>query len=166
MSTTIAFNRRGRGFFPQPRPGSSEEAKRLEENYFELSRHIQESIVLGQNRRLSLDSLIELYRDAASPNWNGYGAEGVSFEAYCKADSLLRLLPSGLPIPDLSAHPDGEIAFEWRVPPRKILTISVGSRNAMTYACIFGSEEHHGVVDFTDDIPSKILELLGELTAA
>jgi hypothetical protein len=165
MNHTIAYERPARNFFQAPQFGVSAEAHRLEENYSELYEQIQASFVFGGQGQMRRDALIELFREASSPNWDGYGAQAVSFESYCKADSFLKLLPSALELPDISAHPDGEIAFEWRTPPRKILTISLGARGVITFAGIFGGKERHGVEYFVDEIPSEILELFDKLLA-
>jgi hypothetical protein len=165
MNASIAYCRPSLNFFHSPRPGFSQEAKRIEAKQSALFEQFQKSLVLGGQCSLRRDALIELFGETSFSNWDGYGAEAVSFETYCKAESFLRLLPSGLKIPDLSAHPDGEIAFEWRVPPRKIVTISVGPRSLITYAGIFGGTERHGVEDFIDEIPPEILGLFDKLRA-
>ena len=117
---------------------------------------------LNRNSCKGRESLIEVYNESQIPNWDGYGAQSVSFESFCRAEHFLKLLPSDLPLPNVSAHPDGEVAFEWRVPNRKILTISVGNHNFVTFAGVFGNTERYGVENFIDEIPQEIRTIFGK----
>jgi len=165
MNQPIAYARPALNFFQAPKFGASPEAQRLEINYSELYEQVQKSFVFGGQGQMRRDALIELFREVSSPNWDGYGAKPVSFESYCKAEDFLKLLPSSLGLPDLSAHPDGEIAFEWRGQPRKILTISLGAKGIINFAGLFGGKERHGVEYFVDEIPFEILGLFDKLLA-
>jgi hypothetical protein len=111
------------------------------------------------------EALISLYNDTQISNWDGYGAQPVSFETFCRAEQFIKLLPSSLAVPEISAHPDGEVAFEWRLPTGKVLSVSVGAGSIVTYAGLFGSTERHGVENFIDEIPSEIMAMFGKLFA-
>lgn len=145
--------------------GSSKEADMIRSRFAQAVIEIQKSIALAKNCNLGRDALIEAYNEARLPNWDGYGAQPVSFESYCRAERFLKLFPNDLPLPDISVHPDGEIVFEWRTASGKILSISIGSGSTVTYAGIFGSTESYGVENFIDEIPSNIRGMFGKLFA-
>lgn len=56
--------------------------------------------------------LYELLQECESPNWDGYDAQPISFETFEKAKRFITELPWGIPPPDVSAEPDGEVTFE------------------------------------------------------
>jgi hypothetical protein len=143
--------------------GSSKEAELVRSRFAQAVDEIQKSIALTKNCRLGREALIEAYNDARLANWDGYGAQPVSFESYCRADRFLKLFPNDLPLPDVSTHPDGEIVFEWRTASGKILSVSIGRGNTVTYAGIFGSTERYGVENFIDEIPSDIRGMFSKL---
>src|SRR5437016_10231361 len=57
--------------------------------------------------------------EAATDNWDGYGAQAVSYGVKLRAQEFLDALPAGVPRPTIAADPDGEVAFEWYVGPRQ-----------------------------------------------
>ena len=60
----------------------------------------------------ALEELEKVYEECSEANWDGYGAMPISRDTYSEARKLLRMMPSSLQRPDISAEPDGEITFE------------------------------------------------------
>jgi hypothetical protein len=145
--------------------GFSNEAQIVKCRLEEAHDEINTSVFVGGNRRTARESLMRFYNDARFSNWDGYGARPVSFETVCRAEQFLKLLPSSLAVPDVSAHPDGDVVFEWRVSAGKVLCVSLSSGSVVTYAGLFGVTERHGVENFIDEIPSEIMALFGKLFA-
>lgn len=106
----------------------------------------------------TLEDLDKVYGECSEANWDGYGATPISRETYSEARKLLRMMPSFLPMPDLSAEPDGEIAFEWYKDKYSVFVISVGGNDIITYAGLFGkNSKTHGTEYLADELPKIII---------
>ena len=113
---------------------------------------------------LALEELEKVYEECSEANWDGYGAMPISRETYSEARKLLRMMPSSLPRPDISAEPDGEITFEWYKEKYSVVVISVGGNNLITYAGLFGkSNKIHGTEYFADELPEIICHCIRRL---
>jgi hypothetical protein len=69
------------------------------------------------------DLLVELQdilHECARANWDGFGAGPISAETYQTARRLVTALPFSVPVPQVSAEPDGEITFEWYSAPSQV----------------------------------------------
>lgn len=113
---------------------------------------------------LALEALEKVYEECLETNWDGYGAMPISRDTYSEARNLLRMMPSSLPMPDISAEPDGEITFEWYKEKYSVFVISVGGNNLITYAGLFGkSNKIHGTEYFADELPEIIRHCIRRL---
>ncbi len=112
-----------------------------------------------------LKALGEVYEECSEDNWDGYGASAVGVDTYLESQRFLQLLPTTIPFPEITVEPDGEIAFEWFEGPRRVLSISVGSENILTYAGLFGINKTHGTDYFGDVLPATIVSNLQRLFA-
>lgn len=101
--------------------------------------------------------------EAATDNWDGYGAKAVTYGTKLRAEAFLAALPAGIPLPIVAADPDGEVAFEWYVAPRQVFSVSVGSRYEIAYAGVFGANTIHGTEYFMDELPAAVMENLRRL---
>lgn len=107
----------------------------------------------------ALKRLDEVYNECSEPNWDGYGGEPISHEAYVEAQKLLRMIPPSFPKPEILAEPSGEIAFEWYKDNYSVFVISIGGNNIITYAGLFGTTtKTHGTESFADKLPKLIFE--------
>jgi len=108
---------------------------------------------------LALKVLYEVYQECSEANWNGYDAIPMSQEAYFEARELLRMIPSSYPMPDILPEPNGEIGLEWYKDKDFVFAITVGGKNRITYAGLFGKDnETHGTEFFADSLPKVISE--------
>lgn len=100
--------------------------------------------------------------DCHKPGWDGYGADGISLEAYRLAQSFIHSLPAGIPRPSLAADPDGCVTFEWQVSPRRLLLVSVHPNYRIDYAAIFGSRKDcdYGTKPFFDKFPPGLFDFV------
>lgn len=124
------------------------------------------SVSIDQVYRECLESLRDAYEEASRQDWDGYGAERVSSATLAQALTLLDLLPTALPRPDISPHPDGELAFEWSLGPRRLLTVSINESGRLSYAALFGAARLHGTDFLLDALPEPIAFALRRLYAA
>ena len=71
--------------------------------------------------------IYRIYHEYSEPDWDGYDAIPVSESTFSQAQKLARLLPDGVPLPDVMPEPTGEIAFEWYQDGTHVLVVSVGN---------------------------------------
>lgn len=115
------------------------------------------SVSLDEARNELLESLRAAAGEASQPGWDGYDASPVSGGTVAQALAFLDLLPSALMRPEISAHPDGELAFEWYVGPRWLLTVSISETGRLSYAGLFGLARIHGTEWLLDSIPQPVV---------
>jgi hypothetical protein len=125
--------------------------------------HVTPSVTVDEAYDECLESLLEASEEASRPNWDGYGAYPVSDATLAQALAFLDLLPSTLPRPEISPHPDGELAFEWSFGPRRLLTVSVTESGRLSYAALFGQGRLHGTEYLLDALPEPVALALRRL---
>ncbi len=113
-----------------------------------------------------LEALRSATADASHFDWDGQGGYPVSRATLEHALTFLELLSSTLPAPDISAHPDGELAFEWSLGPRQILTVSLNESGRLSYAALYGPARQHGTELLLDSLPDSIAHALRRLYPA
>ena len=117
------------------------------------------------SKKDALDRLYALAAECAEADWDGYGAEAVSQSAVERSAHFIRRLPEGLPLPEISVEPDGEIALDWSPTPTQTFSVSIGTTDQMACAWVNGTEHGHVVVSSTNgEIPSRILQKIQRIT--
>lgn len=114
------------------------------------------SVADWKARVLSL--LAAVVVDAAVPGWDGYDAHPVTAGAFAYARALLSGLAGRVPRPDISAHPDGEIALEWERDASHHFTVAVGRDGTLTYYGAFGVAVSKGIEMLGDTVPLRVLD--------
>jgi hypothetical protein len=143
--------------FSQISCGVGDDARLLEGLLNEAARRLQNSLAVGGKKESLFHQLYEVSEECGSANWDGYGAMPISFEAFEKAKQFILSIPYGIPVPEVSAEPDGEITFEWFSSPSRVFSVSVGPNNELTYAGLFGASRTYGTEVFYDEIPEVVL---------
>ncbi len=110
-----------------------------------------------------LQSLLSIREECAAENWDGYGAQPMDPDSFNEAVRFVRALPTTIPDPDVSVDPDGEISIEWHLEPRRVFSVSIGMRNEITYAGLFGLNKTYGREYFGDEIPKEVFHNLDRL---
>ena len=106
----------------------------------------------------------EIVCECGEADWDGYGAEPISGIAAALADEFLRSLPSGFPLPDLCAEPDGSLGMEWASGKHKRAALSFGASNRLAFAWVNGSDRGHAAVSFNGgSLPSLIESRINEM---
>ena len=148
-------------FSPPTIIGVSETAKTLDKILEQILRDCSPSVTIDK------DALIrefdDVFEECSVDNWDGYDAKAISIDSYREAIRFARSLPTMTPLPEIAVDPDGEVALEWYEGPRKVFTVSVGGRNEITYAGLFGFNKVNGTECFYDEIPKTILDNLDRL---
>jgi len=135
--------------------GVSPDASRLNELVNDVL-DFPNSISIGDSFRETLENLLSAFDEASRENWDAYGAHSVSHEALSYGLGFLSALPITAPKPEISVHPDGDIAFEWYREPRKVFTVSINRVGEINFAGLFGKNKIHGVEYFANEIPEEI----------
>ena len=95
---------------------------------------------------------------ATSHDWDGYGAQPFNTQSSQYAARFLQVQPIGVPLPEISVDPDGEVCFEWYKAPNQVFSVSFGPTGRLTYAGLFEGNDTHGTEVFEDEIPEPVLE--------
>lgn len=119
------------------------------------------SLVFDPPERRDLKrALRELAKECTLPNWDGENAAGVEQATLASALRFVDALPMGLPEPEPSVHPDGELAFSWIGSKGHRLSIAVGPTGRITYAYRRLPSKMNGTEWLGDRIPRSLLEYI------
>jgi len=140
-----------------PNHGVSDEANELEKTENNIQQEIFNSFSMGERDYRVKLALIDAFIECSSDNWDGYGAKAISFDSYLAAWIFWRMLPTTIPVPEISIDPDGEFTFEWYDEPRKVFSVIVEKGHRLTYAGLFGDNKVHGNEYFEHELPATIL---------
>ena len=121
------------------------------------------SVSVDQPRLEAIEALIAVASGASEEGWDGYEGKRVLGSTLSKALAFLATLPSTAPAPDISAHPDGEVAFYWSTGPRRTLSVSVNAAGRVSFAAIVGHQRLFGSEYLTDELPESIALALRQL---
>ena len=146
-----------------PDPALSEEARVLLRLTSEAS-EFSGSIAVGERKQAAQEALAAAYTATQVNDWDGAGSRRVEPSTFMYADQFLRLLPSSLSLPDITADTDGEILFEWDQGHRQVFSVSVGRDGTLTYAGLFGHTTIHGTEHLNEALPSVISVCLERLS--
>jgi hypothetical protein len=127
--------------------------------------HLLETSVEHQRLDDAVAVLNDVYQECCESNWDGYGAQAITEEAYQEAFKLLTLLPSNVLMPEVVPEPTGAIGLEWSRGRRFVFVASVCGENFITYAGLFGVNRIHGSECFGDSLPLVIIENIRRLYA-
>jgi hypothetical protein len=151
---------------PISTPGESCTARFVQEQVEQGRRYLQNSEFLGQGSRAVFEELFEIVNQCNVPDWDGYGAEPVSNEAFLKAYFFLEAMPLGMQPPSIGAEPDGQITLEWYKSTRRTLSISVSPEGDLHYSALIGTNKAYGTEAFFGEIPTPIIELINRVLNA
>ena len=146
---------------PLPQFGVSETAQIVYKLLGATTTHLVTSAT-GQTRIADpVASLYDLYERCSSPNWDGEGAELLSYDAVAEAEQLIYLLPSAIPIPEFVPEPTGAVALEWYQGRDRVYILSVDGTRSIQFAALMGrGNEFHGRVNFEASLPIMVLDHL------
>lgn len=89
-------------------------------------------------------ALRSLRGECQKAGWDGPGSLAISDQAIAITEKvvgvLFRLVPKGLPAPDIIPEADGEICLRWVVDTEQELSISIGAHGKINFAGQFGRE--------------------------
>ena len=95
---------------------------------------------LLEHRRFAglISAVDELSMENSLPNWDGYEAKPILRSVRDEAVRLIKMLPSDIPLPEVSPEPLGTIAFEWYKAKNNLFIASVSGKGIVEYAGLYG----------------------------
>jgi len=132
----------------------------------EAARQVHAADGLGLPNKEVLKELCAVAQECGTRNWDGYGAEPVSEDAYKLARRFLEALPPGTPGPSIGAEPDGHMTMEWHRSPHHTLSVSVSPEGDLHYSALVGPNKAYGTEAFSGEVPKVILDLIRRVPAA
>ena len=133
-------------------------------NDFEALSNNYQLTISGQHFNPVRKALFNILEECGEDNWDGYGAQPITSQAYFEALQFIDLLPDDFPLPDVVPEPTGHIGFEWRMEHGSIYVIVFNGKNLISYAGLFGAgNEAHGTENFAESIPETIIGHLNRL---
>ncbi|MFH0926838.1 MAG: hypothetical protein V1872_14610 [bacterium] len=142
-------------------PGFSNDSQTIEIALDEISEHNSQSISLSRTE--IIDQLIEVYKECSECDWDGYGASPIRKESILGAYKFISLLPSSIPVPEITVEPNGIVAFEWHKDKHQVFVASMNNRKKISYAGILGPNRAYGVEYFGESIPQIVIEHIKRL---
>jgi len=111
-----------------------------------------------------LQTIYDVQRQCATPNWNGAGADAISMNTAHRAKKLLLALPPYWQIPDIYADPSGAISFEWYRRPKHRLILSIYGNGIVEFAGLLGvDDEVYGSARMGSSLPRTVRDHLRHL---
>ena len=156
MSTVANFRYFADSFDAGPNRATSDEATRLAQSLERVLQSFRSAETLHAH---AVRDLQDAFLDSREPDWDGYGANAVSDEAFLRARMFLDHVLKRFPSPTAAATPNGSLALEWAANGRRFI-ISIGEEDLLAFAGIFGSETVHGTATFVQDLPRAVWENL------
>lgn len=126
----------------------SEEGQFLSKGVLSATKVLEESQALFGSRQQTLSMLAEL-----APELNP--------AALNRAVDFIKAMPDGLPMPEVTAEPDGDVSLDWIASRHRMLSISVGPRPRLAIAWLNGTSSGHSVEQFDGAMVS--MTVLGKI---
>lgn len=147
-----------------PTRGASDEARFIARQSEEGRRRLQEAHSLGLGADRAFEELFVVAKECRVQNWDGYGAQAITPEAFALACRFLGALPLGMPAPSVGAEPDGHVTFEWYRSQRQTLSVSISPEGDLHYAALLGPSKAYGTEPFFGEISSRIVGLIRQVS--
>lgn len=123
----------------------------------------RQQLASEQARHDRIDSLIALDRRYQEPNWDGEGASPIPEAAIHEARMFLYRFPASLPLPDVTAEPDGYLGLEWYGHKRLLFGVSLNGKGALSCSGLIGQTKIYGTYYMDDGIPGEILREIARI---
>lgn len=124
-----------------------------------VAKRAEQSQALFGEKATAISQLHALASDCAESGWDDNDACALNPIAVFIAESFVRALPDGLPLPEFAPEPDGSISLDWIQSRNRLFSVSMGSTNRLAYAWLDGADKGHAVARFVGDrVPQRVLE--------
>ena len=123
----------------------STEARAAQKSAAAVVESAERSQVLFGEKAAAISQLRALANECSEPGWDGEGASALHPIAVLVAESFLRALPDGIPLPEFAPEPDGAVSLDWIESRNRLFSMSVGTSHRLAYAWLDGADTGHGV---------------------
>jgi hypothetical protein len=107
----------------------------------------------------ALSQLAAMATECSEPGWDGNDAAPTDPLALLLAERFVRVLPDGVPPPEFAPEPDRAISLDWIRSRNRMVSVSIGRSDRLSYAWLDGADRGHGVVPFDgQNVPQLILD--------
>jgi len=152
--------------FARSRSAISREAQDVRKVATALVDSAELSQALFGEKVAAVSQLRALANECAQQGYSGDKDAGIDPLAVLIAESFLRALPDGIPLPEFASEPDGSVSLDWIQSQTRLFTLSVGITNRLAYAWLDGADKGHAVARFNgESIPPLILEGIKAITS-
>lgn len=139
--------------------GVSDAANAVAVNAKSIDDTLENSQVLFGKKHEAISELWAIASECRFENWDYEGASPINGGATRLAERFIRVLPEGVPMPEVSPEPGGSVGLEWYKSKRKVFVVSFGSSPRLAYSWLDGPDKGHAVLHFDgESIPRRILE--------
>jgi hypothetical protein len=145
----------------------SEEAGSLRSCVAAVMRSAERSIALFGDKSATISELLAISAEHGRWGWDGENARPVSRHAVETAQTLVRCLPEGIPMPEIAPEPDGSLSLDWIYSRTRFVSVSAGTNDRLPYAWIDGTDRGHAVARFDGQwFPPRILDAIRQTMLA
>lgn len=107
--------------------------------------------------------IAEVRATCADQGWDGYSARPIEAITVEQAMRFALALPRNLPVPDIVAEPDGEIAFDWAGSDGRVISVSIGPTGTLAYAALLSEHSRqNGSEQLGEAIPPRVIRAIQE----
>lgn len=106
------------------------------------------------------DVILEILHECSTEGWDNYGAKPISSGVVHEIFKFVDLLPLDITMPDVVPEPSGDIGLQWQKSKGQILSLTITPEGVISYAYIFGPNEGCGHLQFFDELPKMIANML------
>jgi len=139
----------------------SPDAKAVSRAALDLVGSTELSQVLFGSKSAALSRLRALANECAEDGWDASGGSALDPLAIRNAETFLRVLPDSLLQPEIAPEPDGSVSLDWIVSRHRLLSLSIGASNRISYAWLDGADKGHAVASFDGvTVPQRVLQAL------
>jgi hypothetical protein len=161
-------------FLPQPviqfpeqaafNPPISTQALEVTSEMGEIIQALDSTVTFRPRHWQAGDALLDLVNETREVGWDGGDAAPVREETIAQVWALLSALPSQVPMPEVSAEPDGDVALDWIKDRERQVSISVRHNGELNFAGMFGGgRKVHGSDVFSGKMPPMVLSAIEQV---
>lgn len=114
------------------------------------------SVSFEERRREILRRIVEAWTQSMEARDAYEDTSSVTRATVLQMLDFIDLLPRGVPLPEISAHADGELALYWATGRRRTLTLAIRDDGRVSYAALIGHRTIYGSDYFADSIPPEV----------
>lgn len=130
-------------------------ARRLQEVLRDVNFHLMTAAAAYGTDDLCRE-IDRAFLEASTENWDSDGALAVADETAEFAKEFARLLPPGLPTPEVDAGARGELMLTWRGGHRRAVIVSLYPNRSVGHSVIRGLARSHGREPFCGVVPDEV----------